>query len=160
MGISVFPVPSAASKTPKVEVITSGSSWTVPANVSYVNVLVVGGGGGSPGILAGESGTGHGYPGHSRRSTVTTTPGASIAVSIGAGGTRGTSASGSAGGASWFTGATTASGGNGGSRNIDAATASVTIANNGAYIAVNDSNANRKEGGNGGNGWIEIEYWV
>jgi hypothetical protein len=46
MGISVFPAAGAASKTRYVETLTSGSSWTVPAGVTYVNATLVGGGGG------------------------------------------------------------------------------------------------------------------
>jgi hypothetical protein len=49
MGISVFPAPSAASKTRYVETLTSGSSWTVPTGVTYVNVTLTGGGGGGGG---------------------------------------------------------------------------------------------------------------
>lgn len=51
MGISVFPAASSG-KTRRIEVLRSGTSWTVPAGVTYVNVTLVGGGGGS--------GSGHG----------------------------------------------------------------------------------------------------
>lgn len=47
MGISVLNPPAVSGgKTRKVETLTSGSSWTVPAGVTHVNVTLVGGGGG------------------------------------------------------------------------------------------------------------------
>ncbi len=45
MGISVFPAP--ASPTRRVISLTSGTSWTVPAGVTYVNATLIGGGGGT-----------------------------------------------------------------------------------------------------------------
>jgi hypothetical protein len=56
MGISVFPTPSAASKTAFRTTLTSGTSWTVPTGVTYVNVTLYGGGGGAGGV--GNNGTG------------------------------------------------------------------------------------------------------
>ena len=63
MGISVFPEPSAASKTMRRTVLTSGTTFTVPATVTFVNVTLFGGGGGgggcglaSPGSSAGGAG--------------------------------------------------------------------------------------------------------
>ena len=44
MGLSVFPAP-AAGKTAYRLTLLSGTSWTVPAGVTYVNVTLTGGGG-------------------------------------------------------------------------------------------------------------------
>ena len=46
MGYSVFPAPAAGSKTAFRTTLTSGTSWTVPAGVDYVNATLIGGGGG------------------------------------------------------------------------------------------------------------------
>ena len=66
MGFQSFPVSSgSASKTARKLTLTGGSSWTVPAGVTYVNVTCVGGGGGGGGATlrsgygsAGSGGTG------------------------------------------------------------------------------------------------------
>jgi hypothetical protein len=50
MGITVFPEPSAASKTMRRTTLTSGTSFTVPAGVTFVNVTLYGGGGGGGGV--------------------------------------------------------------------------------------------------------------
>ena len=79
---------------------TSNGTFTVPSNVSTLNVLCIGGGGGggagSVVYSGGESGTYTTYPGGpggwggSAFKTVTVTPGGSYAVSIGGGGAAGT----------------------------------------------------------------------
>jgi hypothetical protein len=46
MGIAIIPAASAAGKTEFVTTLTSGTSWTVPAGVNYINVILTGGGGG------------------------------------------------------------------------------------------------------------------
>ena len=66
MGQSVFPAP-AAGKTRYAISLTSGTSWTVPANVNYINVTLIGGGGGS------GSGIGTDYTGASGNTGGTTT---------------------------------------------------------------------------------------
>jgi hypothetical protein len=155
MGVSVFPAPSAASKTRYVETLTSGTSWTVPAGVTYVNATLFGGGGG--GGTSGVSAPGaNGYGGQVIVTKVTTTPGASIAYAIGAGGANVTStfAEGSAGGSTTFTGATSATGGAGGKTFYQYASGIVgESANNGGGGATNNS-------GIGGIGKIELEYWL
>lgn len=55
MGISVIPAPSAGSKTLKRTTLTSGTSYTVPAGVTEINVVLFGAGGGGGG--AGGSGS-------------------------------------------------------------------------------------------------------
>jgi len=164
MGIATFPAPSAASKILKKITLTSGSSWTVPTGVTDINVLLVGGGGGSSGVRDGEivGGTGIGNPGNTVWSTVTTTPGGSISYSIGAGGTGGTAASvpgnGGAGGTTTFTGATSATGGNGGIWGGTGSTGSVSFATNQGVSPVGAGT--QRAGGAGGAGFIVIEYWV
>jgi hypothetical protein len=48
MGIAIIPAASAAGKTEFVTTLTSGTSWTVPTGVNYINVILTGGGGGGP----------------------------------------------------------------------------------------------------------------
>lgn len=161
MGISVFPEPSAASKTRRVVSITSGTSWTVPAGVTFVNVTTYGAGGGGGGVDFTIGTSGPGMPGEKRTSIVNTTPAASIAISIGAGGSGGPQYGGSAGGSTWFTGATTAAGGAGGRSSAGGGPVGTggTDANNGGSSAARTSQGTA-QGGDGGSGMIEIEYWV
>lgn len=166
MGYSVYPAPSAGGKIQKKITLTSGTSWTVPTGVTDINVLLVGGGGGSSGAVAGSgtaaSGTGHGNPGNTVWSTLTTTPGSSITYAIGAGGSAGSPnypGSGGDGGNTTFTGATTANGGLGGKGTASGATASVSFATNGGLSPNSGLNQNYS-GSAGGAGFIEIEYWV
>jgi hypothetical protein len=160
MGISVFPAPSAASKTMYRETLTSGSSWTVPAGVTYVNVRLFGGGGGGAGAGATITGS-WGLPGQVIASYLTTTPGASISYGIGAGGNAGAilgNNAGAAGGTTTFTGATSAVGGDGGG----AAGGTFPTGTTGAtqYNGGQGASTSSTTGGNGGAGKIEIEYWV
>lgn len=160
MGISVFPAPSAASKTRYVVTLTSGTSWTVPTGVTYVNATLIGGGGGgsSQGNSNGNDpatanpATG----GQIIETNVNTTPGNSIIYGIGAGG-----GAGSNGGSTTFTGATTASGGiGGGSGAFNGATGtSFRSASNGGNSAFTWG-SNDRSGGTGGSGCIILEYWA
>lgn len=111
MGIQVIPAP-AASKTRNTVTLTSGTSWTVPAGVTLINVKRKGGDGGSgqSGVAAGNTGgsttftglsnapggTGAGTPSSGSMNgdlapiyedSIATTPAASITYAIGAGGT-------------------------------------------------------------------------
>lgn len=65
MGISVIPAPSAGGKIGKRITLTSGTSWTVPAGVTDINVTLYGGGGGGGGATshAGSSQSGNGGTG-------------------------------------------------------------------------------------------------
>ena len=149
MGISVFPAPSAG-KTRRVVSLIDGSSWTVPAGVTYVNAKLFGGGGGG-GNYAVE-----GRGGRVIATLVTTTPGASISYSIGAGGAGGSNAPGD-GGTTSFTGAVSAEGG---STNINNSHSRPTnweaAGNGGGTVAANNGSA----GAVGGSGKIELEYWL
>jgi len=164
MGISTIPAASGG-KTRFVSTLTSGTSWTVPSGVTYVNVTLRGGGGGGSGGLNGGSGNvflygAVGSGGQIVTSTLATTPGASITYGVGAGGT-GTTSNGNTGGTTTFTGATSAIGGNGGQQVGSAGSAGST-----SFGAANGGQAGgygggvTTAGGNGGNGSIDVEYWV
>lgn len=171
MAYSVFPAPVAAtSKIARKVTLTSGTSWTVPAGVTAINVTCVGGGAG--GMGGGYSSTGWGQftpqavGGQIITSTVNTTPGASISYSIGAGGT-GQGLSGSpqpgAGGTTSFTGATSASGGSAHTNRYGTPqTPNNGRAMNGGLSAYSQPGAinELQIGGAGGSGYIDIEYWV
>jgi len=143
-------IPAITSKTRFVLTLTSGTSWTVPAGVTYVNVTLQGGG---AGVYASSTANNSpdGRPGQMVSSTLTTTPGASIAYAIGAGGTGGgTSTPSGAGGTTSFTGATSAAGGAGSSSYVGTAQAGF---NNGGPQSSGTAYA-------GGAGRIDVEYWV
>ena len=161
MGLSVFPAPSAASKTAFRTTLTSGTSWTVPAGVTYVNVTLYGGGGGSAGTWSGN--TIGGLSGSVVSSTLSCTPGASITYAIGAGGAGGASGgtAGSAGGTTTFTGATSAAGGGAGRTAQFPGPAGPDYRGAGnAPSPVGGTNTASYTGPAGGSGCIEIEYWA
>ena len=158
MGISVIPAPSAASKTMFRTTLTSGTSYTVPDGVTYLNVLLVGGGGSGCQDAFADRQNNWGYPGQTIYSTLSVTAGASIAYAIGAGGVA-TSANGTGntGGTTTFAGATSALGGAGGVRNAgdNGLPAKLSFANNGGA-----GNGNTTPSGAGGPGCIVVEYWA
>ena len=166
MGISAIPAPSAASKTRFVETFTSGSLYTVPADVTYVNVTLIGagGGGGGSGAAAGRNSQ-QGLGGQIVTTKVDTTPAATVVYSIGSGGTGGAANTvGGTGGSTTFTGATTALGGLGGMRgNNSSVKASNSrqglVSDNGGGGNAGTSATGGDEGGDGGNGQIIVEYW-
>jgi hypothetical protein len=165
MGYSVFPAPVAGSKTAFRTMLTSGTSYTVPAGVTYLNVTLIGGGGGA-GFDGGGRSVKAGFPGQKISSTLSTTPGASISYAIGAGGAASALSStsyGSTGGTTTFTGATSATGGTGGSYynggTAPAAESAMTAgenAGNGGY----GGTTTYTRGGAGGAGSIVVEYWA
>jgi len=140
-------VPAVNPKTRYVLTLTSGTSWTVPSGVTYVNVTLQGGGAGGYGLGTTYS---EGRPGQMISSTLATTPGASISYSIGAGGTAGNGSStpSGAGGTTTFTGATSAVGGASSSGTVGTSQAGY---NNG----ISDNKAAA-----GGAGRIDVEYWA
>ena len=161
MGYSVFPAPAAGSKTRYVTTLTSGTSWTVPTGVTYVNATLVGGsgGGGAGANFPGKDGHG----GKLITTKVDTTPGASITYAIGAGGTAGAiGSSGGAGGSTTFTGATTGTGGNGGTRGSNSVTGTEGTANAGGGLTCGGQGGGGQDvgGGAGAAGCIIIEYWA
>ena len=152
--------------------LTSGTSYTVPAGVMYLNVTLYGGGGGGGGPCYNEyNQAADGLGGEVISSTLSTTPGASIAYAIGAGGSGGGTvqagaypgATGSSGGTTTFTGATSAVGGSGGVgvRSGSAGGSGSRGAHpNGGMGANSNNTGGAGSGGTGGNGKIDIEYWV
>lgn len=93
MSISPFPPASAASRSERTVFITSTQSWTAPADVTSVDILLVGGGGGAGGAFNGEGAAAGGAGGGGVLQTpLSVTAGASYTVTIGAGGSGGTSA--------------------------------------------------------------------
>ena len=154
MGSSTVPAASAAGKTRFALTLTSGTSWTVPTGVTYVNVQLQGGGAGAYSSTSANVST-NASAGQMISSTVTTTPGASIAYAIGAGGTAGNGGTAAgAGGTTTFTGATSAVGGLGNAAG-QAGTSAAGFPNGGRQ------NANTMAAGNaGGAGKIEVEYWL
>jgi hypothetical protein len=83
-----------ATPTGAVYYLTSGSSWTVPADWdSSRNSIECIGGGGNGGTAAGQTGGGGGGGAYAKRTHITLTPSSSVAYAIGG-----------AGGATWFNG--------------------------------------------------------
>jgi hypothetical protein len=155
---------AAASKTRKVEVLTSGTSWTVPAGVEYVNATLIGGGGagGGGGSSSGWAIGGPGQGGQITKATIATTPGASITYAIGAGGAAAANRTsyGGSGGSTTFTGATTALGGQFGPKFLGGDSGP---GHSGFGSALNGGTMGGGEyavGAAGGAGCIELEYWV
>lgn len=163
MGIFSLPA-SSAGKTPRIVTLTSGTSWTVPDNVTFVNATLYGGGGGGARQTATTVGTiaSNGFPGEMVTTSVTTTPGASIAYSIGAGGSGGSAGipSGGTGGTTTFTGATSALGGAGGISGSTGATGTVATGNFNGGQGGQPSTTGGASGGSGGAGKIVLEYWI
>ena len=101
---------------------TAGAyTWTVPAGVTSIKVVAIGGGGGGGG-MSGTSAGSAGGAGGTVTSTLTVTPGQSLALFVGGGGGAGTSAP---------SGTYGAGGGGGASSNVDARAADQIIAGGG-----------------------------
>lgn len=108
------------SKTMKTvtEIFTSSGTWTCPAGVTSVHVMVFGGGAGGMRGSEDNGGAGGGG-GHMKSSTLTVTPGTRYPVTIGSGGAGGSSsATAGAGGATSFGTLLSANGGSIGSYNV------------------------------------------
>jgi len=157
MAISAYPAPLLKRNIVR---LTSGTSWTVPSGVTNIAVTLIGGGGGGQGSSNVSSVLVQpGLGGAVVTSSLATTPGASIAYAIGAAGTGGTApfGVGGAGGTTTFTGATSASGGNGGNNGTGASAQQGLVSPNGG--ACGSYTGSTFNGGAGGAGSIEIEYW-
>jgi hypothetical protein len=165
MPTSIYPAVSS-SKTMYRTTLLSGTSWTVPAGVTYLNVTLYGAGGsaGTSGTSADGRTAAAGGGGQIVSSTLSCTPGASITYAIGAGGTAVTATSnqgtgGNVGGNTTFTGATTALGGGAGSTGGGGGPAGGLN-----YGFWNGSPAPNGSTGSlapaGGPGKIDIEYWA
>lgn len=155
MGINS--VPPATPKTRYITTLTSGTSWTVPAGVTYVNVTLRGGSGGTAYQTPGRAGGGQVI-----MSNTTVTPGGTATYAIGAGGTAGTGASadGGAGGTTTFTGATSATGGAGGVYGSTIGQAYAATANNSVDNSPYAKGTSAANGVVGGAGSIDVEYWA
>lgn len=165
--MSVSSANPVASKTRKLVTLTSGTSWTVPAKVTYVNVTLYGGGGGGGGNgnTGGTGGTGGS----------TTFTGATTAVG-GPGGMRGgrdddyagqsaNANSGLGGQTAFFSenGYGQFISGDGFPGDIVSTTVDTTPGASIAYAIGAGGTAGvgaLLNGGVGGSGKIEIEYWV
>jgi hypothetical protein len=176
-------VAAGGGKTAFRTTLTSGSSWTVPAGVTYVNVTLTGGGGGGGGACVDNFSGGAGSAGGN-----TTFTGATTATG-GAGGASHTPyITSSGGGPIRVATASTANTGKGGTGGISQAAANF----NGAFIGDDgkdgavitstlsttpgasisysigsggsggypSSGTNPAYGAAGGSGKIDIEYWV
>jgi hypothetical protein len=169
MGSTVFPAPSAGGKTMFRTTLTSGTSYTVPAGVTYLNVTLYGGGGGGGAATYndGSNGTDGG--------TTTFTGATSAAggnggrkVHTGEPSTAGVAATTNSfqGGSGGFRGVSSAGGNNawsGGQGVIISSTLSATAGSTIAY-AIGAGGAGgtgtHASGGAGGSGKIDIEYWA
>lgn len=134
--------------------LTSGTSWSVPANWNNANNKIeVIGGGGSGGVVYGAGGGGAGGGAYSSISNLALTPGVSVSYNVGIGGTGGY---GAAGGNSWFNGtglssaSVSAQSGVGGANNTVAAVAGGQAAN--GIGTIKYSGGNGGYGGYGGGG--------
>lgn len=82
-----YVIGESSASAPVVETFTTSDTWVVPAGVTEVEVLVVGGGGGGgPADSNTRSGGGGGAGGVVYDASYTVTPGASMSITIGAGG--------------------------------------------------------------------------
>jgi hypothetical protein len=92
MGISVFPAAGGGGFKKYSQVFNSSSTWTAPAGVTLVDVLMAGGGGGGGGgLMTATTGTryeigGGGGGAQVVRQSVPVTPGTTYSVQVGAGG--------------------------------------------------------------------------
>lgn len=111
---------------------TASGNWTVPAGVTRARVRVWGGGGGGGGNGTAGAGGGGGGGGYAEDIITGLTPGASITITVGAGGTAGantgtaSSNNGGAGGTSSFGASLSATGGSGGGGSASSAGAAGT----------------------------------
>lgn len=136
------------------QVFTSSGTYTPPAGVTSVGVLVVGGAGG--GGCAGSRGGGGGAGQVRWEAAVAVTPGTPVTVTVGAGGAqRTTTGAGNSGTQSAFGAITAAGGGGGGGGNGNGPTSG---ASGGGGAGHNGGNAHLgaagTAGGNGGDGHV------
>ncbi len=144
--VTVFMINGLASGQTVTETFTTGTTFTVPPNVTSLTVECWGAGGGGSTITANGRRGGGGGGGAYSRSTILVTPGSNYTIVVGAGGNA------SADGANTTFGGTlvVAEGGNGGSNNS-------TTGGTGGSIAGSTGNI-RYAGGNGANGDVTAGY--
>ena len=83
--------------------IVSGTSYTIPSDMSSTQVETIGGGAGTNDSTGSSAFGGAGGGAYSKTNTVSVTPSGSVTTQVGAGGSRGNPGSG--GGDTWFNGA-------------------------------------------------------
>ena len=107
---------TGAGAAPIVTVYTNSTTWTKPAGLRYVRVRVQAGGGGGGGVPTNGVGNGASAGSYGERIIAATAMGATVSVTVGAGGAGGAVGSnpGANGGASSFGAFVTTNGGNGG----------------------------------------------
>jgi hypothetical protein len=121
-GAGSITLAATTSSEPNLQLFTSSGTFTVPTGVTKVKVTVIGGGGGGGGCQAagGEAGGGGGGGGGAVRLVTGLTPGGTVAVTVGAGGTAANDTAGGSGGTSSFGAFCSATGGSGGARRQNA----------------------------------------
>lgn len=166
MGISVIPAPSAGGKTSYRTMLTSGTTYTVPAGVTYLNVTTIGGGGNGSGMKRNSYSGSTGSAGGTTTFTGATSANGGAAGSVGnAGGSTGPAGGGIGQGGGEACGVDgnyrQARGSDGEIRH------SIVQTSGGSQIAYTigaggsiSNSGNDADGGNGANGAIIIEYWV
>jgi hypothetical protein len=170
---------NAGGKTRRALTLTSGSSWTVPAGVTFLNVTLYGGGGGSGAVGWAQENSASGGTGGTTTFTGATSAtggtggGAGIYYSgFGptgtSGGTTGTDNTGLGGiaqvsyskeGNPYM--ASLGQGGAGSNGQVISSTLTVTPSSSISYsIGAGGTRGNASYGRSGGSGKIDIEYWV
>lgn len=136
----------------KTAIFTESGTWTVPANVTSVDVFLMGGGGGggggvdyssSSGGWSHEAYGGGGGAGRIKKQTLSVSAGTTIAITVGAGGAGGTSQSGESGSLSGT------NGGNGGTTSFGS---SLSAAGGEGGKGATGTSYYNQTGGDGGSG--------
>ena len=166
MAVSSLVAPSAASKTAYRTTLTSGTSWTVPAGVTYVNVTLTGGGGGggAGAYSSGQYGSAGGTTTFTGATSATGGNGGRYSnTSNSSAGTSAQSNSGLAGGGSFRDNGGPTYGEFGHNGTVISSIVSTTPGATITY-AIGAGGAggtgSHDAGGTGGSGKIDIEYWV
>ena len=161
MAISVIGAAAPAARSERTVFITSTQSWTTPADVTSVDILLVGGGGGGGGAQNNEGSAGGGAGGGGvLQTSLAVTSSTAYTITIGGGGTGGNNSPtpGAHGSASTFGSLATSYGGGGAQATNGTAPANPTIriASTGGW-----GTPNGYIGGKGGGaGQIPVPYRV